>query len=434
MADMRALTGAGRPLLVGFTALAVLLGGVGLWSVQARIAGAVIASGMIEVESNRQVIQHPQGGVVGALEVRDGDTVQAGDVVLRLDDSALQSELAIVTGQLAELRARKARLEAERDEAAEVRFAPQLQQAAQADQDVAALLDGQVRLFDARRESLAQEEQLLDRQALQNGNQIKGAEAQLRATEVQHQLIEGELRDAQALLDKGLAQAARVSELQRRQAQLIGEVGQIQAQIAQLSGDTVRVDVEKLRLRVARREDAISQLRDLEGRTLELAERELALRETLSRMDVRTPVSGVIYGNRVFALQSVVSPAEPIMYVIPQDQPLIVSARIEAIHIDQVYEGQQATLRFVAFDQRSTPEVFGAVTNLSADVFIDEVTGTSYYSADIVPHPDELDKLEGQNLLPGMPVEAFIKTAERAPLSYLVKPVSDYFVKAFREG
>ena len=247
-------------------------------------------------------------------------------------------------------------------------------------------------------------------------------------------MIEGELRDAQALLDKGLAQAARVSELQRRQAQLIGEVGQIQAQIAQLSGDTVRVDVEKLRLRVARREDAISQLRDLEGRTLELAERELALRETLSRMDVRTPVSGVIYGNRVFALQSVVSPAEPIMYVIPQDQPLIVSARIEAIHIDQVYEGQQATLRFVAFDQRSTPEVFGAVTNLSADVFIDEVTGTSYYSADIVPHPDELDKLEGQNLLPGMPVEAFIKTAERAPLSYLVKPVSDYFVKAFREG
>jgi HlyD family type I secretion membrane fusion protein len=150
-------------------------------------------------------------------------------------------------------------------------------------------------------------------------------------------------------------------------------------------------------------------------------------------MELRTPVSGVIYGSRVFALQSVISPAEPIMFVIPQDQPLIVSARIESIHIDQVHVGQDAALRFSAFDQRTTPEIFGTVSKLSADVFTDETTGQSYYQAELLPKPEELIKLEGQTLLPGMPVETFIKTAERSPLSYLLKPLMDYFNKAFRE-
>jgi HlyD family type I secretion membrane fusion protein len=182
-----------------------------------------------------------------------------------------------------------------------------------------------------------------------------------------------------------------------------------------------------------RREQAIASLRDLSVQEIELAERELSTRDTLSKMAMRTPVSGVIYGSRVFAVQSVISPADPVMYVIPQDQPLIVAARIAAIHIDQVHVGQDAALRFSAFDQRTTPEIFGTVSKISADVYTDEVSGQTYYLANLVPKSGELAKLDTQVLLPGMPVETFIRTVERSPFSYLVKPLMDYFNKAFRE-
>jgi HlyD family secretion protein len=414
--------------------LAVLVGVIGVWGVQARIAGAVIASGLIQVENNRQVLQHPQGGVVGAILARDGDLVEAGDVVLRLDDTLLRSELAIVTNQLNENRARKGRLTAERDETAEVIFSEMLLEAAQADAEVAALIEGQARLFQARRTSLAQEETQIDKQITQTHDQIDGVQAQLAATEDQSVLMVSERSDAQSLLDRGLTQASRVNALRREEARLLGEIGQFNASVAQLEGAIAGLEIQKLRQRSVRREEAITQLRDLSVQEIELAAREISTRDRLSKMEVRTPVSGVIYGSRVFAVQSVVTPADPMMYVVPQDQPLIVSARIEAIHIDQVYEGQEAALRFVAFDQRTTPEILGIVSRLSADAFTDEVTGISFYQAELLPRPEELAKLEGQTLLPGMPVEAFIKTAERSPLSYLINPLMGYFYRAFRES
>ncbi|MGH1577511.1 HlyD family type I secretion periplasmic adaptor subunit [Planktotalea sp.] len=433
-APRKSIAKAGKPLFVGYAALAVLLGVIGVWSVQARIAGAVIASGMIQVENNRQVVQHPQGGVVGELFVRDGDRVKAGDVVLRLDDTLLRSELAIINAQLNEIRARKGRLSAERDDAKEIVFGDEILAIAAQDPDVASLIEGQKRLFQTRLIALEQETEQLKNQIEQTHDQIRGGEAQLLASEGQAKLIISELEDAKTLLDKGLAQASRVSALRREEARLNGAIGQYTAGVAQLKGDIARLNIEILRLSTLRREEAISTLRDLQFQENELVERALSARDTLSKMEVRSPVSGVIYGNTVFALQSVISPAAPIMYVIPQDQALIVSARVEAIHIDQVHEGQAATLRFVAFDQRTTPEIFGSVTRLSADVFTDEVSGISFYQAELLPNEGELVKLEGQQLVPGMPVEAFIKTADRSPLSYLMKPLMDYFNKAFREA
>lgn len=427
------LGAAGGPLFIGYLTLVVLIGVIGVWSVKARIAGAVIASGMIQVENNRQVLQHPQGGVVGALLARDGDRVEAGDVVLRLDDKLLRSELAIIRNQLNELRARKGRLIAERDESDSVTFDPLLVAQDGGDGEVTLLMEGQSRLFEARRLLLKQETTQIENQIGQTVDQIDGSLAQLEASESQTSFLVSELEDVQSLFDKGLAQASRLSALRREDARLVGEIGQIRATIAQLKGDIARLEIEKLRLKSSRREEAIAGLRDLSAQEIELAERELATQDTLSKMELRTPVSGVIYGSRVFALRSVISPAEPIMFVIPQDQPLIVSARIESIHIDQVHVGQDAALRFSAFDQRTTPEIFGTVSKLSADVFIDETTGQSYYQAELLPKPEELIKLEGQTLLPGMPVETFIKTAERSPLSYLLKPLMDYFNKAFRE-
>jgi len=427
-------TAARRPLIIGGLALVVLIGVLGYWGVTARIAGAVIASGMIQLENNRQVIQHPQGGVVGDLRARDGDVVEAGEIVLTLDDTILRSELSIIESQLNELSARKARLIAERDNADTLEFDPDLLARAAGDSDIHELVAGQADLFEARRITLGQEAEQLSAQIIQTGDQIVGAEAQMVSIATQMDLIENELEDVQALFDKGLAQASRLSELQREAARLLGQSGATQAEIARLRNDIARLEVDKLRLRTSRREEAISLLRDLEVQERELRERLITVQDSLSKMAVRTPVSGVVHGSRIFAVQSVITAAEPIMYVIPQDQPLIVSARIEAIHIDQVYEGQSASLRFVAFDQRLTPELFGTVTNLSADVFTDEITGLSYYQAEVLPLEGELAKLGDQALLPGMPVETFVRTDDRSPVSYLIKPLMDYFYKAFREA
>jgi len=422
------------PLLVGAISLVVLVGVLGYWSVNARIAGAVIASGMIQVESNRQVLQHPQGGVVGELLVKDGDIVSSGDVLLRFDDKLLRSELAIIEGQLFELLARKARLQAERDGLDALPAPDALLAEAMADPDVQALIDGQQRLFGARADTLRQSAEQISEQIAQAENQIDGAGAQLAALETQRDLIETELADTKSLFDKGLAPASRVSALQREQARLLGEIGSLTANVAQLRGQIAALNIERIALTTRLREEAITTLRDQQFQEVELVQRRLSTLETLSRTELRAPVSGVVYDSRVFALQAVISPAEPIMYIIPQDQPMIVSARIDPIHVDQVHVGQEASLRFAAFDQRMTPEVLGRVTKLSADVFTDQVTGLSYYQVELIPLPDEMQKLGGQTLLPGMPVEAFIKTAERSPLNYLAKPLTDYFTRAFREG
>lgn len=428
------LGAASLPLFIGYLALAILIGVIGVWSVKARIAGAVIASGMIQVENNRQVLQHPQGGVVDELLARDGDRVEAGDVVLRLDDKLLRSELAIIVSQLHELRAREGRFIAERDDTEDISFDSLLKDNENPADEITQLMKGQMRLFQARRVSFQNETRQIENQIVQTRDQIDGSLAQLVSSESQIELLTGELVNVQSLLDKGLAQASRVSALRREEAKLLGDVGRFKATTAQLKGDIARLEIAKLRLRLTRREEAISGLRDLSIQVIELVERELTARDTLSKMQLRSPVSGLIYGSRVFALQSVISPADPIMFVIPQNQPLIIFARIEVIHINQVHVGQEAVLRFSAFDQRTTPEIVGTVSKLSADAFTDETTGQSYYQAELSPKPDELAKLEGQTLLPGMPVEAFIKTSDRSPLSYLVKPLMGYFKKAFREA
>ena len=420
------------PLAVGFIALAALIGGVGLWSVRTEIAGAVIANGMIVVENNRQVVQHAEGGTVGTITARDGDAVNAGDLLLKLDDTLLQSELAVAELQLIELRARRARLEAERDSTAEIHFPSTLLSApgtAAAEQ-----VEGQRKLFAVRRESLEKEVSQISERIEQTGNQIEGVEAQLAALVIQEELITEELTDQETLLQKGLVQAQRVSTLRREAARLAGEIGKLTSDIAQFKGQIAAFEIEKLRLETARREAAISELRDIQFRELELSENRLGLLERLSRLEIRAPVAGIVYGSTVFAELAVIQPAEPLMFVIPQDQPLIVNARVEAIHIDQVHVGQPASLRFSAFNQRLTPEVTGQVIAVSADVFQDEVTGLNYYRVDLVPLTEELPKLEGQDLLPGMPVEAYLKTDDRTPLSYLTKPLTDYFGRAMREG
>ncbi|MEL6607934.1 MAG: HlyD family type I secretion periplasmic adaptor subunit [Pseudomonadota bacterium] len=415
--------------------LAVLLGGFGTWAVSANISGAIVAGGRIEVDRNRQVVQHPDGGVVSSIQVDEGATVQTGDVLIRLDDTLLQSELAIIEGQLFETMARRARLTAERDGKAEVDFDPELIAAAQTDPRVAEAVEGQRNLHAARDASIANQVEQLGKRRGQIADQITGVDAQRNALRAQLALIEEELEGQQALLDRGLAQLGRVLALRREEANLEGTVGELTSARAQAEGRITEIDIQILSLSTNRREEAITRLRDIQFREVELAERRRSLIEQLSRLDITAPVSGVVYGLTVFAERSVVRPAEPVLFIVPQDRPLVIAARIEPIHVDQVFVDQTVSVRFSAFDQRTTPELFGRVIQLSADAFQDESTNLSFYRAEIVLEDGEISKLpEGVTLIPGMPVESFIRTQDRSPLTYLVEPLSTYFTRAFRES
>ncbi|WP_372602899.1 HlyD family type I secretion periplasmic adaptor subunit [Actibacterium sp.] len=421
------------PLLIGFVALALLVGGFGLWSVTSNIAGAIVAPGRVQVEQNRQVVQHPDGGVVQAVLIREGQLVSAGEVLIKLDPTQLQSELTIVENQLFELMARRARLEAEQDDRTTLTFDRELLELAATNPEVADLVQGQTRLFAARNDSNARALEQLEKQRAQIADQVRGITAQQQALVRQLDLIQQELTDQQSLLDKGLAQSSRVLSLQREEARLMGQVGELTANAAQAGGRMTEIGIAMLQLGTSRREEAISRLRDLQYRELELAERRTALSAQLARLEIRAPLSGVVYGLSVFAERAVIRAADPVLYLIPQDRPLVIDVRIEPIHVDEIFVGQPVSLRFAAFASRTTPQLTGHVLQISADAFTDDRTNASYYSAEIELDPGEAAKLGDKKILPGMPVEAFMRTADRSPLAYLLKPLADYFNRAFRE-
>ena len=424
-----------RPVVIGFLGLAVLVGGFGTWATMSNIAGAIVASGRIEVDRNRQVVQHDTGGTVAEILVDEGDSVDAAQILIRLDPQQLESQLAIVEGQLYELMARRGRLEAERDETDKVSFEPELIEAGAKNPDLQELIDGQRNLFFARRDSVAKEIEQLGKRRSQIGNQIDGVTAQESSLARQLALIEEQLASQQSLLDRGLAQAATVLGLQREQARLEGQIGELAASKAQAEGRVTEIDIEVLKLGTAGREEAITRLRDLRYRELELVEQRRALQSEIERLDIRAPVSGIVYALQVQTPRSVIRAAEPLMYLVPQDRPLVIAARVETINVDEISVGQSVNLRFSALDQRMTPELVGQVMQVSADALEDEASGISYYRAEIALNPGEMEKLPVDTVLvPGMPVDAFIRTADRSPLAYLIKPLSDYFVRAFRES
>ena len=422
------------PLIIGFIGLLTLVGGFGTWAVVSNIAGAVIAPGRIEVDRNRQVVQHPDGGVVTEILVEEGDTVEMGETLIRLDAEFLASELLITEGQLFELMARRGRLEAERDDATEIDFDEELLEMAKHRPTVAELIDGQQRLFQARRDSVANETDQLEKRRGQIQNQIEGIDAQQVSLGRQLELIDTELTNQQSLLDRGLAQAGTVLNLQRTAANLDGTLGELKASEAQAEGRITEIDIEVLKLGTQQREEAITRLRDLQYQELELAEKRRSLKERLARLDITAPVSGIVYGMQVHTPRSVIRPADPVLYLVPQDRPLVIATRVEPIHIDKISVGQEVALRFSALDQRETPEVFGTVTKISADAFEDQNGQFSFYRTEIALNEGEQERLPvGTVLLPGMPVEAFIRTEERSPMWYFIKPLADYFIKAFRE-
>ena len=422
-----------RPMTVGLLALLVLVGGFGGWAVTAKISGAVIASGLIEVDQNRQVVQHFDGGIVTDILVNEGDVIAAGDVLLRLDAQDLQAGLAVVEGQLFEILARRARFEAERDGADALSFDPLLDEG---DPDtVQSLKDGQTNLFNARLDSVARRTEQLANRTDQISSQIRGISAQQDALRSQLELIDEELANQQSLLERGLAQASTVLNLQRERARLQGQVGELTASVAGAGERVTEIEIEILSLDTTRREEAITRLRDLQFNELELREKRTTIVRQLGRLDIRAPVGGIVYSLQVFGSGVVIRAADPLMFIVPQDRPLVIATRVSPTDIDVLTIGQDVSIRFSALDQRTTPELYGTVAVVSADAFSDTTTGVSFYRAEIRLNDGELARLpEGTTLIPGMPVEAFIRTADRTPMNYLTRPLSDYIARTFRDG
>ncbi len=422
-----------RPLLLGFVTMTLLIGGVGAWSVFTTLSGAIIAPGQIEVSQNRQVVQHPDGGVVAEILVTEGAGVAAGAVLLRLDGRALRTELAIVVNQLLELAARRARLEAQRDEADTFAFPGELVAAAAERGDVAELLAGQASLFTKQAEALNQAKGQRQTRIGQIESQMEGLLSQLEAVETQIRLLGSELVTQRDLLDKGLTPSARVFALERDLAQLKGRSGELRSARAEAAGRITEIDIEITALITGQREKAETELRDVATRQLELSERKSALSERISQLDVRAPASGLVLALQVTSPQSVIRPADTLMFIVPQDRPLLVAARVPVTHVDEVSPGQNVRLVFSSLPSQTTRELVGHVALVSADALTDDRTGQTYFRAEIAIDVGPLHLPTGVHIVPGMPVDAFIQTADRTPLSYLLKPFADYFRTAFKE-
>ncbi len=414
-------------------AAVALVGGFGGWAALAELSGAVIALGEVRVESNRQVVQHPFGGLVGNILVRDGDQVQALDILIRLDATRLKAERAILQNRLDEAWARQARLRAERDGEVSIHYAEDLAARAVAHPSVGEILKGQERLFTARAETHSRAQAQLRSRIVQIRDEIKGLEGQVAAATEQREIIREDLARLETVLAQGYVRRERVSALKLEETRVNRDIASFISQIAAAHSRIGENEIALVRSDAERIEQVVTELRDLGAQFSELQDELVKIDDQLSRTEIRAPVAGVVHASTVHTIGAVIQPAQPIMFIVPQAERLIVEARVEPAAIDQLYTGQIATVRFPAFNSRTTPEFEGVLHKVSADRMVDEATGLSYYMAEIFIAPQELSRLASLTLIPGMPAETHIRTTARTPLSYLLKPLLDNFQRALRE-
>jgi HlyD family secretion protein len=418
--------------VLGSVAALLLVGGVGGWAATTDIAGALIAQGSVVVESDVKKVQHPTGGVVGALNVRNGDVVHAGDVVVRLDETLLRANLGIVANALDELTARAARLESERDGLDQVRFPDAFVDRA-SDPYVIKVMNGERRLFEMRRAARAGLKQQLEQRIIQLNEEVRGLTAQQEAKAQEIVLIQRELVGVTELWEKKLIPLTRLTALEREATRIGGERAQLIASIAQSRGKTAEIGLQIFQIDQDLASDVAKELREIEGKTGEYVERKVAALDQLKRIDVRAPQDGTVHELSIHTVGGVVSPGEQMMLIVPANDTLAIEARIAPQDIDQVVLGQIAALRFTAFNARTTPQVNGIVSRISADTTTEQRTGVAYYTVRIAIPPSESAQLGEVRLVPGMVVETFIKTGDRTMASYLAKPLTDQVMRAFRE-
>jgi HlyD family secretion protein len=419
-------------LIVGLTVVVLLAGGLGGWAATAEISGALIAPGSIVVESSVKKVQHPTGGVIGELRAHDGDLVKAGDVVVRLDDTVTKANLAIVTKNLDALWARAARLEAEQRGADKIVFPAMLLDRAN-DPDVKNLMASETKLFEVRTTGRTGQKAQLHERITQLNEEIGGLNAQEQAKDQEIALVEKELVGVRSLYDQHLVQLTRLTTLERDGARLAGERAQYIASKAQAKGKITETELQIIQVDKDMVSDVSKDLRDANDKIGEYIERKVTAEDQLRRVDIRAPQDGMVEQSTVHTVGGVITAGDAIMMIVPQADDLQVEAKVNPQDIDKLQIGEKTLLRLSAFNQRTTPELNGVITRVSPDVTTDQRTGQSYYTIRVSMPPAEVARLGEVKLIPGMPVEAFVQTGNRTMLSYLIKPMHDQLMRAFRE-
>lgn len=426
----------GRLNRIGLALAALLLGGFGTWAATSEISGAVIASGSIVVESNVKKVQHPGGGIVGQILVREGDAVREGQVVMRLDETVARASFGMARAQIDELLSRQARLIAERDGAEVPVFADELQ-VRTTEKTVAQSMADEVKLFETRRRARAGLRAQLRERVAQSGEEIRGLTAQMTAKEREIEFINDELRGLRDLWKQKLVSVTRIMALERERVRLDGERGNYVAEIARARGRITETELQILQLEQDFRTEVLKDLREVQGRIAELRERMIAAQDQLARVDIRAPQAGVVHSLTVHTVGGVIGNGEAIMLIVPQTDQLVVEAKVAPNDIDQIAEGSTAIVRIMAGNQRTIPEIAGKLIRISADLTRETqpgpMAGMSYYTVRIALPESEVKKLTGLRLVPGMPAESFIRTETRTALGYLVQPLKEQIARTFRE-
>ncbi len=419
-----------RTIIFMLGLVVLLFGGALAWANHFTISGAVIASGSVVVETNVKHIQHQEGGVVKSILVDNSDIVRAGDVLLKLDDQSIGATRSILEVRLNDLKAQESRLLAERDRADKIVF-----DGVDPEDDVVAseFRTSQNELFHARKNRLINEKSQLREQIAQLENTILGYKAQLNARIVQSDLVSGELDDVRKLYDQKLVTVGRVLDLEREVLQLEANIGDLNAKIAQQRQAIAEKEILLLQVDENFSTRVLEALAAVQSEISSLSEELVAVNDQIKRLAIVAPKGGVIHDLAIHTIGAVVAPGERLLSIVPSDDELIIEVKIEPSSINQLYLSQSANLRFPSLDPRTTPELVGTINSISPDLLLDQITGQQFYQVRLKIPSSELSKLGEQRIVSGMPVEAFVKTADRTVLTYLIKPLADQIAHSMRE-
>lgn len=421
-------------VLFGGVVICALFGGMSYWAMEAELEGAIVAQGELRVETKSKTVQHYEGGIVGEIFAKNGDSVKAQQILLTLDQTTQEASFSIIDSQLLELKARKARLLAVQTEQTRVNFPADVLARARKDIELETVVEGQRSLFRSQLSSYRQQRAQLGERIAQIIAEIEASRARVQGFETQLQSITSELETQQTLLDRGYTTRARIEQFTRERARIQGEIGALKSGESRLKRQIQETQIELTRLREERRRAAIEELRDSEARIVELEQRMILAKDALRKIDIRSPVAGVVEDFQITSPGAVIGAGTPIMTIVPVGDRLILEARIGTNKRDKVRKGTAARVLFPAFNTRTTPELFGEVISISSDRKIDEATGFPYFGVEILLTDEERAKLGEENVLvAGMPAEIYIQTESQTPMTYLLKPILDNFEPAFKE-
>ena len=420
-----------RPRAIGVIIVTITFGIFGLWSAIAPLQSAALAPGKVSVKGSRKSIEHLEGGIIAELPVRDGDSVEAGDLLILLDDTLVRAQLEISTGQYYAVKATESRLLAERDGLPLVTYPALIGDSV--DPRAVDAMQSQNQVFSARRNAHEGKIAVLNQRVSQLGEQARGIEALRAGKEKLVKSYAEEISDLSELLKEGFVDRQRLRELERHLAGTEGEVAEHISAIARLKIQQGETRLEILQLQKEMHTSVVDELGKLQIEVYDLEERIRAAADRTDRIEIRSPVSGVVMGKTVTTVGEVVSRGEPLMYVVPQAEELIVEAQVSLVDIDRVHNGQSADIRFSAFKSTTTPVIDGTVVSVSADAIINEQSGVSYYLARVEVTPEGYDMLDDLTLVPGMPAEVLINTGSRTLFQYLTQPIRNAFARSLIE-